>query len=1228
MGKKQNSIKSILFNIADFLWNRIGLGMRTKLIIIFFAASAIPMSIITIISLRQIIHLGRQLSEIAAMDSANALNEMATENIERLTTDTARDVANFLYARDMDILYLAEIKPSEENYRQFIESKLGRLERKNIWSLAPDGKSWIPTGEPITIRKGGHSTNSENNDMNKYNYRNPDAIRYNNIPLYDEISYIDLEGNELIKVTANTSPKKNYPLSPVKKNVSLKENTYIKAETYFPELSKLAQKEIYVSDVIGAYVGTNYIGMYVPDAVAEAANTRSYDIQYDPEKQAYAGMENPNGERFEGIIRWATPVSNSSGEITGYVTFALNHDHIMEFVDHITPMNERYTSLPSAFEGNYAFIWDYKCRNICHPRHHSIVGYNPETGDPETPWLESSIYNAWQESGVERWNDFIIDWPLFDEQSRKKTPAAQLTREGLVGLDGRYLNNAPQCTGWMDLTEDGGSGSFFILWSGLYKLTTAAAIPYYTGQYAPAESNGYSLRGFGIVTIGAGLEDFSSPATEIALLLNTTMGKDLNNTIMRSLLIFVTTLIIVILIAIRMASFLTGNITYLINGLSRFRDGERQFRFAPRIMDEFGTLAEAFDSMADSIEKSESGILTIIDLNHKVIYMNNNGLNLYKKSLADVTGMVYSDFSLYPKDTKYDPIASMKKGVEAEAYYHEGTKRYFKGVANYFFNKFGIRVGYIISSVDVTEIQTAREAADQASKAKGDFLSNMSHEIRTPLNAIIGMTSMGTTAVDINRKNYCLNKINDASKHLLGVINDILDMSKIEANKLELSLLKFNFEKMIQRVIDVTGFRLEEKQQHFNIHIDKRIPMMIISDEQRIAQVITNLLSNAVKFTPKEGTITCNVSFIDEINDICTIQVDVSDTGIGITKEQIPRLFNVFEQAERSTSRKFGGTGLGLAISKRIVEMLDGTIWIKSEPGKGSEFSFTIKAKRGEENRESLLAPGVNWKNIRILVVDDEPEVLEYFKDVGEQLKISCDTSASGQEALNLIEQNGRYDIYFIDWKMPGMDGIELSRRINKGHKEKHVIVMISSTEWIKIQKDAEAAGVDKYLQKPLFISSIADCINECMGRGEKPEVQGEIDDFSEYRVLLAEDVEINREIVMALLEPSGLKIDCAENGAEAVRIFSENNYQFDMIFMDLQMPEVDGFEATRRIRGIDAEWAREIPIIAMTANVFKEDIENCLAAGMNDHIGKPLDINEVLEKLRRFLPKKPKQPE
>ncbi|MCL2809096.1 MAG: ATP-binding protein [Treponema sp.] len=411
-------------------------------------------------------------------------------------------------------------------------------------------------------------------------------------------------------------------------------------------------------------------------------------------------------------------------------------------------------------------------------------------------------------------------------------------------------------------------------------------------------------------------------------------------------------------------------------------------------------------------------------------------------------------------------------------------------------------------------LKSMEEAAKKANKAKTAFLSTMSHEIRSPINAISGMTAIGKLAKDTEKKDYAFDKIETASKHLLGIINDVLDMSKIEADKLELSPVSFEFGKMMQAIMDMSNFHIVERRQNLQVNIDKNIPDELIGDEQRLSQVIINLLYNAVKFTPEEGSINLDMQLNKVENDHCHLTVSIKDNGIGIDDDQIERLFWSFEQADASTSRKYGGTGLGLPISKRIVELMGGDIWVESEPGKGSKFTFTVRLKRGEKNE-------------------------------------------SDQKTGNGNENNGGANGEFID-------------------------------------------------------------------------------DFSGYSILLAEDIEINREIVLEFLKPTNLNINCAENGAAAVRLFSASPDKYDMIFMDLQMPEMDGLEATRKIRKIEKVLAdknfsdtgnnenmsKQIPIIAMTANVFKDDIEKCLEAGMNGHVGKPVDFNDVIRHLRLYLKK------
>ncbi|MDR2731036.1 MAG: response regulator [Treponema sp.] len=566
---------------------------------------------------------------------------------------------------------------------------------------------------------------------------------------------------------------------------------------------------------------------------------------------------------------------------------------------------------------------------------------------------------------------------------------------------------------------------------------------------------------------------------------------------------------------------------------------------------------------------------------------------------------------------------------------------YYQSVINMelFLIVLGIALAAVLMII-LIRVDTAKNKSDTENRYKSAFLANMSHEIRTPMNAIIGMTTIGKSASDLIRKDYCFSKIGDASNHLLGVINDILDMSKIEANKFELAPEEFDLEKMLRRIVNVFNFRVDEKNQKFSVYIDRSIPRILIGDEQRIVQVITNLLGNAVKFTPEHGSIGITVRLAGKTNGHCTLQVSVSDTGIGISPEQQERLFQSFEQAESSTTRKYGGTGLGLAISKSIVEMMGGKIWVQSESGKGSTFVFTIQAVCGaEEKQEHLL--DISLKDVRIMAVDDDPDILTYFLEIAQDFGILCDVAISGRNAIELIDQKGGYHIYFIDWKMPGMDGIQLAREIKARVFENSIVIMISAAEWSSVAKEAREAGVDKFLSKPLFPSTIAEVINECLGVNEREAEKAQTANiegiFAGRRILLAEDVEINREIVQTLFEPTKLEIECAENGAEAVRMFITAPYKYDMIFMDLQMPEMDGYEATRRIRAVEEELRnvggiakgetqshngdprKQIPIIAMTANVFREDIEKCHEAGMNDHIGKPIDFEEILNKLRYY---------
>ena len=538
------------------------------------------------------------------------------------------------------------------------------------------------------------------------------------------------------------------------------------------------------------------------------------------------------------------------------------------------------------------------------------------------------------------------------------------------------------------------------------------------------------------------------------------------------------------------------------------------------------------------------------------------------------------------------------------------------------------QVGSIILFKDITQSRLLIEATQAASQAKSDFLSHMSHEIRTPLNAIIGMISIGINSDDIEKKNYCFDRADSASKHLLSLINDILDMSKIEAEKFELSYNEFDFEKMLMNITNVANVRAEEKQQAFVVNLGGSVPAYIEGDDLRLSQVITNLLTNAIKFTPEKGSVILSIEEIERSDDDeIVLRVEVADSGIGISPEQQAQLFTSFNQADTNITKKFGGTGLGLAISKKIVELMDGRIWIESELGKGAKFIFEIRAKIAEGKPHTKLSANMGMENVNILAVDNSFEVRAYFLRIMDTLKLSGNVAEDGAEALNMAENaEEAYNVFFVDWNMPEMNGIELARKIKEINEKSSIVMMVSAADWSLIEKEAVAAGVNHFISKPIFPSELINSINICMGKEIKTSVPNGTEqlggryNFNGHTLLIAEDIEINREIMGALLEETEIAIDYAENGRIAVSLFEESPDKYGLILMDVNMPEMDGYEATRAIRALDAERAGNIPIIAMTANVFKEDIDRCLESGMNGHTGKPVDMDALLMMLDEYL--------
>ena len=522
-------------------------------------------------------------------------------------------------------------------------------------------------------------------------------------------------------------------------------------------------------------------------------------------------------------------------------------------------------------------------------------------------------------------------------------------------------------------------------------------------------------------------------------------------------------------------------------------------------------------------------------------------------------------------------------------------------------------------------LSDALAVAEQASQAKTAFLSNMSHEIRTPMNAIIGLDNIALSDPDISPKSKeALEKIGASAHHLLNIINDILDMSRIESGRMIIRKEEFSFPRMMEQVNTIISGQCRDKGLDYECRIIGKLDDYYIGDDMKLRQVLINILGNAVKFTPTGGSIRFIVENTARFEGNSTLRFIISDTGIGMSKEFLPKLFESFSQEDSSSTSKYGSTGLGMSITKNLVEMMNGSIEVESEKGKGTTFTVSVTLQGSERRRFHSHADELQPRDMCVLVIDDDPVACEHAKLVMGQVGISCESALSGAEGVKMVKlrhaRREPYNLILVDWKMPEMDGVETTRQIRSIVGYDAAIIILTSYNWYEIVEEAKKAGVDSFVPKPLFAATVMDEFRnafkkKCEGmHAAKTDLRG-------CRILVAEDIAINAEIMVMMLGMREIKADVANNGKVAVDMFATHEVGcYDAILMDMRMPEMDGLEATRKIRAMNRRDAKTIPIIALTANAFDEDVQRSLQAGLNAHLSKPVEPDALFATLECLI--------
>ena len=531
---------------------------------------------------------------------------------------------------------------------------------------------------------------------------------------------------------------------------------------------------------------------------------------------------------------------------------------------------------------------------------------------------------------------------------------------------------------------------------------------------------------------------------------------------------------------------------------------------------------------------------------------------------------------------------------------------------------------FSLTRLQFQELEKAQQTAIEATKAKSKFLSNMSHDIRTPMNAIVGMTAIATAHIDDqNQVQNCLRKIALSSKHLLGLINDVLDMSKIESGKMTLSMDQVSLKEVVEGIVSIVQPQVKAKRQKFDVHIENIVTENVCCDSVRLNQVLLNLLSNATKYTPEEGSI--QLSMFEEDSpkgeNYVRTHVKVKDNGIGMSPEFLKQIYESYSRADGTRVHKTEGAGLGMAITKYIIDAMGGTIEVQSELDKGTEFHIALDLEKATVTDLDMVLPPWN-----VLVVDDDELLCQTAADSLKSIGVKAEWTLSGEKAIQMAMEHHHarndFQIILLDWKLPGMDGFQVAKELRRNLGDEIPILLISAYDWSEFESEARNAGISGFISKPLFKSTLFYGLRQYMGVNESNDEVSEQDlDLSGRRILLAEDNELNWEIASELLSDLGVQLEWAEDGQICLDKFldSPEGY-YDAILMDIRMPIMTGYESTQAIRALNRSDASSIPIIAMTADAFSEDIQRCLSCGMNAHIAKPIAVSELARLLKKFF--------